>query len=469
MLSALCGITFATAQARAGDVDTSSEAGLETGDPNSSVGAAVLKYEHNKGMPTSIETGFRGPSFAKVNVGLRLEPVTNGGPLFTVDMPKGALVQATWGKEKTISLKAQTGGYTDGLVTVRHTLTPSIDFKFDGFGLTATFSYNGTHLVNLLPGARFQYDSKAQVQFAPWGFAPVQTKLNAPDMTNATLFSMNMNVLPDFVANNVTGYFGVRALTKPTFSYKTTKIFLSGADGEITDGTSELSVPAADGDFMELMTSVEGEMTVAGALTIHPFAHIDTILNEYNVNADLGIDAVSSDYTTPPAKVIFPTALVHIPMPNVHVPSRGVDLGNVKVGRQGKKTIDIENTGEKEAVLSFKSRDPQFSVPNETITVPPKSTYELTVKFSPENANAAQTEITVASNDPDSPEQVFKVGANGADVGQDEDGDEGGLPRGADDSGCGCTAAGTPSPVPGWAGLGLAALGAVVFCRRRHT
>ncbi len=467
MMAALSGVTFATGQAHAGDVDTSSGGGA-TGGPNSSIGAAELKYEHTKGLPTSIETGFKGPSFAQVNVGIKIDPVANGGPLFTVDMPKGALVEASWGTDKKILLKAQTGAQSDGLVTVRHTLTPSIDFKFSGFGLSATFSYDANKLINKIPGARFNYDSKAQSQFAPWGFTAVDTKLNAPDMKNATLFSMDMNKLPDFVSNNVTGYFGIRAATKPTFSYKTTKIFFSGADGEITNGTSELSVPAVDGDFMEIMTSVEGEMAAKGSISIQPFVHIDTILENYNVNTDLGIDVFSQDYTTPPTKVNFQTALVHIPMPNVHVPKKGIDLGMVKVGGQATKTVEIENTGEKEAVMSFKSSNPAFSVTSETVTVPAKSKYDLTVKFSPDSASADQTDITVASSDADSPEQTFKVGANGADVGQAEEDDDS-LPKGpAGDSGCGCKAAGTSSPVPGWAGLGVIGLGAVVLFRRRR-
>lgn len=461
-MAALSGVTFAAAPAHAGDVETGS------GGANASVGAAALKYEHTKGLPTSIETGFKGPSWAQVNVGIKIEPVANGGPLFTVDMPKGALVQASWGTDKKIVLKALGGDRTDGLVTVRHTLTPSIDFKVAAGGINATFSYDANKLINKIPGARFNYDSKAQSQFAPWGFAPVETKLNSPDLANATLFSMDMDVLPDLVSDNVTGHFGVRATTKPTFAYKTTKVFLSGTDGEIKDNTSELTIDAVDGDFMELMTSVEGEMTVKGSLSIHPFVHIDTIGSDLNINTDLGLDVFSQDYTTPATKVNFQTVLVHIPMPNVHVPERGVDLGMVKVGGKATKTVEIENSGEKDAVMSFKSSNPAFSVPSDTVTVPAKSKYELTVKFSPDSAAADQAEITVASNDADSPEQMFKVGANGADVGQDEDEDDS-LPRGpVGDSGCGCKAAGNSSSVPGWAGLGLAGLGAVVLFRRRR-
>ncbi|MBX3261066.1 MAG: MYXO-CTERM sorting domain-containing protein [Labilithrix sp.] len=470
MMAVAGGVSLAAADAYAGDVETGGSRPA-SGSPNTSVGAAELKYEHTKGLPTSIETGFKGLSFAQVNVGIKIDPVVNGGPLYSVEMPKGALVEASWGTDKQILLRAQNGAQTDGLVTVRHTLTPSIDFKFSGFGLSATFSYNANDLINKVPGSKFFYDSKATQAFAPWGFTAVDTKLNAPDMKNATLFSMNMNKLPDFVSNNVTGSFGVRASTKPTFSYKTTKVFLSGADGEISSGASELTVPAVDGDYMELMAAVEGEMSVKGAISVQPFVYIGTILEKLDLDTDLGIDVFSVNYTVPTQKVNFETVLVHIPMPNVHAPARGVDIGMVKVGGRATKTIEIENSGEKEAVMTFKSSDSQFSVPSETVTVPPKSTYELIVKFSPDSASPALSEITISSNDADSPEQKFKVGANGADVGAEDELPEGGERGGSkgpeDASGCGCKAAGT-SPVPGWAGLGLAGLGAAVLFRRRR-
>jgi len=139
----------------------------------------------------------------------------------------------------------------------------------------------------------------------------------------------------------------------------------------------------------------------------------------------------------------------------------------VKAGGSASKNVTIENSGEHDAVLAFKSSDPAFEVPGGTITVPAKGSYDLTVKFNSDNAGPASADITVLSTDADSPEQMFKIGANGADVGNGEgDGD---LPgKASDDSGCGCKTAGGTSTVPSWAGLGIAALGAVVFVRRRR-
>lgn len=469
MLAAVSGLMLASVDAHAGDVDQGSNGGA-AGGPNSSMGSAALKYEQTKGIFTDIKTNFKPISLpfnikATVNVGVKIDPVKNGGPLYIVDMPKGANVEASWGSDKKILLKAQTGTQTDGLVTIRHTLSPSVDMALSG-PVNLNFSYNASDLVNKIPGARFNYDSKAQQQFAPWGFNAVETKMNAPDLENAILFSLGMDTLPDFVANNVEGYFGVRASTKPTFSYKTTKIVMSGADGQINNATGELSVPAIDGDFMEIMASVEGEMTVSGAMAIQPFVHFDKIA-QFNISTDLGIDAYSKDFTTAPEKLVYQTVMVHIPMPNVHVPSRGVDLGMVKVGGSATKTVEIENSGEKDAVMTFKSSEAAFGVPSGSITIPAKSKYDLSVKFSPDSSAPALAEITVQSNDADSPEQVFKIGANGADVGGDPNED---LPNKAKgDDGCGCKAAGQRSSIPSYAGFGLVGLGLAALFRRRRS
>lgn len=455
------GVVFSAARAQASDVPSGGG-----GSAFASQGAVELKYAHDKGLPTSVQTGFQGPSFAQMNVALKLDPVKDGGPLFSVVMSKGALIEASWGATKQIVLKARNGAPKDGLVTVRHTLSPSIDFKFNAGGVQTTASYSALDLVNKIPGAKFFYDSKASQPFAPWAFTAIDTRVDpASDVANTTLFSTNMNVLPKLVSDNVTGSFGVRATTSPTFSYKTTKIFLAGVDGALTSEASEITLPAVDGDSMELMTAVEGEMSVKGAIYIQPFFHIDTIGSDNDIDADFGTDIFSFDYTVPAQKVNFPTTAVHIPLPNVHVPSRGVDFGKVRSGGRATKKVMIDNSGEKEAVMSFRSSDPQFSVTGDTVTVPPKGAYNLTVTFSPESASSASADIVVSSNDADSPEQKVRVGANGANVGAEED--DLGLPNGDAEDGCGCKAAGA-SPVPGWAGLGLAGIGAVVAFRRRR-
>lgn len=469
MMVAATGVTFAASQAHA---DTAGS----TGGQNSSTGSAALKFDMAKGLDTSIDTGYLGPAAAQVRALIKIDPVKDGGPLYSIEMPKGAVVEASWAGDKKITLKAANGSQTDGTVKVRHTLTPSLDLKVSAFGLTANFGFDASKLVNKIPGARFAYDSKATQQFAPWGFTKADTKLNAPDLANSVLFSQTFSDLAEIATgdpldpNDWAGEIGIRASTKPTFSYKTTKVMLSGSNTPITTGAGESVMDAADGDFMELMAQVEGAMDVSGSMDIQPFVSTSKAFGQsFSITA--GITAVSKAYTVPTSKVAFQSAIVHIPLPNVHAPKEGVDLGDVKAGGSATKTVTIENSGEMAATMTFKSSDPQFSVPGGSITVAPKGKYELQVKFSSANAAAAASDITVLSNDPDSPEQMFKIGANGADVGAPEGSDsKDGLPGSAPtaDSGCGCKTAGTTTSTGGWTGIGLLALGITVAARRRR-
>ena len=468
MMAAATGVTFAATAAHA---DTAAgNAG-----PNSSTGTAALSFDMTQGLDTSIDTGYLGPSVAQVRAVVKIDPVKDGGPLYSIKMPKGAVIEASWAGDKKIVLKPANGSQTDGTITVRHTLTPSLELKVSAFGLTANFNFDADKLVNKLPGAKFAYDSKATQGFAPWGFTKVDTKLSAPDLSNSVLFSETFDNLYDIVTGDSldpdqwAGNIGIRAATKPTFSYKTTKIMLTGAQTPITTLAGESVLDVIDGDYMDVMAQVEGEMDVAGTMDIQPFVSMSKVFG-YSFSTTIGINAYSKAYTVAPQKVAYQAKVVHIPLPNVHVPADGVDLGAVKPGGSATKTVTIENSGEMAAVMTFKSDNPFVEVPGDSITVAPKSKYELQLKAAPQTAGAFVAEITVASNDPDSPNQTFKIGANGADVGGNSGSKDDGLPASgaAADSGCGCKTAGTTTSTGGWAGIGLLALGITVAARRRR-
>ena len=436
-----------------------------------STGTSALKVEADRGLDTTIDSGWMGPSVVQARALIKIDPVKNGGPLYTVDMPKGAVLEASWPDKQNFVLKAATGSQSDGSMKVRHTLTPSVDVKVDVFGLKATFAFDANKLVNKIPGARFNYDSQATQAFAPWAFGGVDTKLNAPSLDGATLFSVGFDKFPDIVANNMDGELSLKATTKPTFSYRTTKVMLSGASKDLAAEGETLTLPIVDGDYLEVMAAVEGEVKVSGEMDIQPYVRLTRVLGVNGIDVTMGAPAiVKKAYTVPAQKVVFPSQLVHIPLPNVHVPGKGVDLGDVKSGGSATKTVTIENSGEKSAQLTFKSDDAKFEVPSGTITVQPKSTYELKVKFRSDGPGAAASTITVSSNDPDSPEQSFKIGANGAEVG-DTDNAPGSTPKASEagEDGCGCKAAGGTSKVPGYAGFGLLSLGLAALVRRRRS
>jgi hypothetical protein len=144
----------------------------------------------------------------------------------------------------------------------------------------------------------------------------------------------------------------------------------------------------------------------------------------------LSFSAVKKAYITPAQNITFPAQTVHIPLPNVKVPTAPIGLGDVKAGGRATKTITIDNSGELGAQLEFSSSDPRFSVPSGKVNVTPKGKYELEVAFSPNADGPASGTITVKSNDPDSPEQTFKIGANGADLGDESSEEGGGSKRG---------------------------------------
>ncbi|AKV03110.1 hypothetical protein AKJ09_09773 [Labilithrix luteola] len=461
MAATLAGTMLSAANAKA-DVNVEETA-------NSAIASTALRYEFNKGLGTSISTGTYSLSGGGVTASLEalveIEPVKNAGPLFIIDMPKGATVEASWTGDKKIVLTAVNGATTDGSVAVRHSLAPTVRASLSGWGMNASFDYDATKLINKIPGARFNYDSKATQAFAPWGFTKVDTKLNAPDLENAKLFEVDLSVLPELISDYVTGTMGVRAITNPTFTYASKSVRFDGADGVISSSGGQTTVTIQDGDYLETMLSLEGEMVVNGSIKIQPFIRI-TSINGTDITFEPSITAFAMDYTTPPQKVAFQSVLVHLPLPNVKAPTKGYDFGDVKAGGSATKSVTIKNTGEKAAVFTVKTSDSQFKVPSGQITIEPKGKTDIKISFAADNAGPAEGEITIQSNDPDSPAQKFKVGANGADIGATEgDAD---LPTPATASGCGCKTTGGTTNSSGWAGIGLAALGAAVMIRRRR-
>jgi MYXO-CTERM domain-containing protein len=433
-------------------------------------GTTTLHFEGKDRLATSIDSGYfpsSGPLQARAY--LAIDPVKGGGPVYTIDMPRGAIVEASWPDTENLSLKVASGSQTDGTFKVQHTLTPNVEIKVSVLGISASYNLDATRFLNYIPGAKFNYNSLGVQQFAPWGFAGVSTTVTGPDLANSRLFAMDFEdlPLPDIIQDNLQGTFSVNATTRPTFTYKTTKVTM--ANSAITTEAGEAKVRLVDGDFMDVPAAVEGELTFKGNLDFSLAVEIRNIRGS-NVNLTLPFKVFSQAYDSGKTaiKVVYPNTLVHIPLPNVKVPSSSVDLGAQKGTAAVEKTVQIANTGELGASLSFESSDPQFIVPSGQIKTGPASRYDLKIGFKG-NGGPATAKITVKSNDPDSPRQEFTVTANGAGAGKDgEDGDgtkDGPGNQAAD--GCGCRTAGTTAPE--YAGFGLLGLGVAAFVRRRRS
>lgn len=471
---------FASVAAGALFVAADAHADTVSSGPYESNGGAALYYEHTEGLDTSIAADYKGqikPGGVEINFSIgalvKIEPVKGDGKLFIIDMKNGANVRANWGDDKKIKLSTPDGGGVDGAVKVRHTLSPTLrgSIAVPSMNLNFGINYDATTLLKYIPGGKFNYDSSAVQSFAPWGYNKVDTTLTAPDLSKSVLFSFDFKQLPDFaefVKKNAKGEIGIRARTNPTFSYKTTKTTLQGADGTISDALGELTVPAVDGDYMEIPVQAEGTMDVVGKMAVEPYILLMEIgsFNFAPNGFSFGIPVVNVDYKVKTIPITYQTVIAHIPLPNVRLP-KNENLGEVKQGSSAKKTITIDNTGEKDAVFTLNSSDTQFTVSGENFQIPAKGSKDIVVEFAPVTDGPALSEITISSNDPDSPYQTFKVGANGANVDPDAEPQDGQV-NADSDSGCGCKAAGSSSTVPSWAGIGLIGLGAAVMVRRRR-
>jgi len=436
--------------------------------PNVSGGTTTLHAEIKDRLPTEIDSGWMDKGLIKVRARFTIDPVKGGDPLLVVDMPKGAAVEASWNEPGYINLKPVTGEGATGTANIHYTLNPSLDASIYGI----TVSYNSSQLINMLPDASFNYDAKTTASFKPWAFAGVPVQMPAPPpLDQSTLFGIGfdtMGVDPDIVE----GTLKLQAATRPTFTFKTTEVRLDGAAVNADGGVAK--VPAVDGDFMEVNAIVNGDLSFQGSLDIRPVVQIDSVDGYPTFGlVKFSFSAVSKAYSGESKTIAFAPSTIHIPLPNVKVPSTPIGLGAVKAGGSASKSISIDSTGELGAVLTFKSSDPQFKVPAGQVQVPSKGKYDLKVDFSPNSDGPASATITVVSNDPDAPEQTFKVGANGAKLGDEGDGKSGhapgeGVPDLEDPSGDSGCAVGPTHSQTGAGSFALVGLAIAAVVRRRR-
>ncbi|MBX3191847.1 MAG: hypothetical protein KF819_32955 [Labilithrix sp.] len=454
--------TFAAAPAEAAPCDAASL--------TCSVGtAASLKAQITQQLPTQIDSGWMDKGNIKIRTRFTIDPVGQD-PLMAIDMQKGALVEATWPEPGYVNLKPVLDQGAQGAMNIRYTLVPSLEASIYGINV----NYNASQLVNKIPGAKFNYDSRASAPALPWTFAGVDLKMPAPPLDASTIFSLPFSQLG--VGTGVAeGTLSIQAAAAPTFKYITKQVAFDA--GVVTSADGSAKIPAPDADFMEVSALVAGELSFTGSLDVRPVVKVDSVAGVPTFGlVKFSFSAVSKAISGAPMPVGFEHQTIRIPLANVKVPAAGVSLGEVKGGSEATKTITIQNTGELGAKLTFASSDPQFQVPSGEVKVPPKSTYDLKVVLKATNGGAASSTITVRSNDADSPEQSFKIGANGASVDDEDDAEGGGKGRrtGGKDSldpigeNSGCSAA--PGALPGtttFAALGVA-LGLAMIARRRR-
>jgi MYXO-CTERM domain-containing protein len=448
---------------------------------NTSSGNATLHWETRQSIvgPTSGKLG--GSSTLQVQVSANLDPVADPSkPLLAVDMPKGVVVGASWNDDKTIELSVVDDGSKDATFTAEHTIAPHVTVFINAFGFSLTYDYAAGALLNAIPGSAWNYDAFGSTTFAPWGWTGVPLQVAAPALADAQLFSIPFPTISG--KQPLGGQLAINATTKPTFIYVTDDVTLAGGT-PITAKNGTWRVPTVDTDFIDVPAIVNGEITYSGDLLVRPSVEI-TSIGDFEFPFTLTLDFPQAGVNLPydnaaaPIAVEFPATTFHIPLPNVKLAQKSLDLGSVTIGQEASKKAEIDNTGERAAAFTFTSSDPQFTVIGSKQGATPKSKYDLDVKFVPTAEGAQSADIKVASNDPNEPVQTIHVTGTGVKeaeptppappeeeepVGEppvEETGPQG-------DSGCGChTAAPSPSDFGAFA---VAALGLAAMLRRRRS
>lgn len=501
-LLAATGVLLLSAPALAQDAGTDAAAGdggtpPAVCDPTTLLCSTALvkqKVESHKSLPINIDTGWVPKcnptppdhcSSEKIQVDAKVTFDPSGAsPIYAVDMQKGANIQVTWPDTNGFVVSLQHDPQPDAQFRITHTLTPSFGLYFNTSIYTGEIDIDANTLINYLPGAQFDYVALGSGNFNPWGFDGVDVQVKGVSLNNSKLFGVTFDQLGKLVGtgnfnNVITGDFSFDATTDTTFTYTTTSVKPTGSTTAITDQDGTTVFPMVDQDYLEFTLQTQGEITYTGNIELLPAINITSIAGiGITLNFPISV-GLKFPVTGQPIPVNFPTQIVHLPLPNVFVPTTPLDFGQVNTGDRKEKTITIDNTGELGALLEFSSSDPQFSPSVQSTQMGPSDTYDLTVRFKPTKSGAQKGTITVKSNDPDSPDQELTVmgygvgpdlpGAGGAGgSGGSTDGGLSSTPSSAGETGgCGCrTAGGAPSAPASL--LGLLGLAGVALLRRRR-
>jgi MYXO-CTERM domain-containing protein len=447
-----------------------------------SSGEAALKTTSRSKLVTPIDTGWL-PSCGnpdpnkdhcsdnpmQVRANIRFDaPTDPNQSLYEIDMQHGALVDVTWPDQDALTVRLSGAERADGKMSIAYTLVPNasvyLGIDLGPVSLKEQYDYDATTLVNLIPGAHFNYFSSASTPFTPWGFDGALLVVKGPDLSNSRLFAIPLDKLPG-IKDVATGTLGVSATTSPTFTYKTTKVSIIGLSDSLGIATASAKLGYHNTDSVDMLADVEGELTYKGSMEVLPVLDATfTKLGGLHLVLPISVGA-KTNYDSGPTPVNFGRVNIHVPLPNLGVPQDGLDFGTIQTGSQADKSVALNNTGELGVLYTVESTDPQFSVDMGQTRMDPKSTHDLVVHYKPARVGSATATITVKSNDPDAPTQTFTVKGTSADLAPPGSTEP---PGGKTNNNSGCACHVTSLDTSSGAGAGVLGLGVLAFVRRRR-
>ena len=252
-------------------------------------------------------------------------------------------------------------------------------------------------------------------------------------------------------------------------TYTTEKIIVTDTEGNpaqggpITAQASKSSIKYLSGPSMELDVHPEGRVSYDGILHLVPAFYISVLGQSWQIP----VADIPSSFPITDTKWVFDSQRVHIPLPDLVVPTKVVNFGDVEIGQKSLVTYSLWNAGEAKVAALISSSDPALFPPWDTqLDIDPNVTVDTAVRFLPTQPGLFTAHLVVASNDPSDPMQIIELRGHVLRRGYEFPTIEEDTDTPDEVAGCGCR---TASDHESQGGLGAAGLAiAVALLRRRR-
>jgi MYXO-CTERM domain-containing protein len=361
---------------------------------------APIHFDHTDKLPIewSFDTGW-------VPQGSPLEVRVYAGVYAHTHVALFGRLETSWPDALTI----KTPGDKEGSVFDYHY---GAEFHADGQVTISiagqTYSWMGS--LPFIP--KFDLQVQASQGFEAWGFNPGVTIQNSSMPQKLASISVG-----DIIGGSIPGIdggFELDVAVDLKATYTTTKIVTDNVDGSGSKGPilkegGQTSIDYTSGPNVEVDVHPEGTVDYDGTVHIIPAFYVSLLGKKWSIpvaDIPIGIPTTSSDW-------VFDAERVHVPLPDLLLPTTTLDFGEVEVGEKKLLPFSLINAGEGRLAATVSSDDPQFEVFDASLHVDANGQFDSAVRFAPTHGGVMHAKLLVASNDPNAPVQVVELTATG--------------------------------------------------------
>ncbi len=287
---------------------------------------------------------------------------------------------------------------------------------------------------------QFDLEVDADQPFDAWGYTPGVT-LSSTSMPQQ-IASIDVSSIIGTSIPGIDGGFALDVAVELDATYVTERIVIDTTDGHpvaggpITAPAGTSSVPFHQGANIELDVHPEGTVNYDGVVHLIPTFWVSLLGNKWQipiVDVPVSFPITENQWSFTPQRV-------HVPLPDLALPTTVLDFGEVTVGDTKALDYQLWNAGEAKAAATMTTSDAlTFPLVDESTGLGSGQTFLAGVEFIPRVAGPFSGQITVASNDPKSPVQIVVLKGVGIPAAAPPP------PEGAavsEPSGCGCRTTG---------------------------